>query len=66
MLVFITFVQTVDHTGDSVNEIKDVSYMFWRSFNLTFKTNLFDEILMQPQKKLFFGLLFRALAGEHD
>ena len=35
--------------------------MFWRSFNLTFKANLFDEILMQPQKKLFFGFLFRAL-----
>ena len=29
--------------------------MFWRSFNLTFKANLFDGILMQPQKKLFFG-----------
>ena len=29
--------------------------MFWRSFNLTFKANLFDEILMQPQKILFFG-----------
>ena len=61
---FHTFVQTVDDTGDSINEIYDVSYMFWRSFNLTFKANLFDEILMQPQKKLFFGFLFRALSGK--
>ena len=38
--------------------------MFWRSFNLTFKANLFDELLMQPQKKLLFGFLFRALSGK--
>ena len=37
--------------------------MFWRSFNLTFKAKNFDAILMQPQKNLFFGFLFRALPG---
>ena len=56
---FYTTFQTVERTGDSTNEIKDVSYMFWRSFNLTFKAIVFDEIRMQPQKNLFFGFLFR-------
>ena len=52
---FHTFVQTVDQTGDSINEKQDVSYKFWRSFNLTFTANLFNELLMHPQNNLFFG-----------